>query len=198
MDKRISRKYFNDLAENWEKNNRNNDLSKLKDLAKRLDIPANGWILDVGTGTGVFLPYIKESLNGNGYLVSMDFALKMIEIAKSKYAGTDALFICADIETLRVGGELFDAVICYSTFPHFHNKPLALKNIYACLKPGGRLYICHTSSRQVINKIHSSIPDLRDHLIPDNVEMNDLLICSGFTNHEIESTEEYYLVTAKK
>ena len=198
MDKRVSRKYFNDLAESWDENDRNNDLSKLRDLAKRLALPSNGWILDVGTGTGVFLPYIKEVLNGYSRLISMDFALNMVTIAKRKQAGDGIHYICAEIETLHFVRELFDAVICYSTFPHFHNKPLALKNIYTYLKPGGHLYICHTSSREVINQIHSKIPDLRDHLIPDNDEMKDFLISSGFKEHEINSKVEYYLVTAKK
>jgi ubiquinone/menaquinone biosynthesis C-methylase UbiE len=198
MDKRVSRKYFNDLAENWDRSNHNNDLNKLKDLAKRLYFPPNGFILDVGTGTGVFLPQIKENLDGRGFLVSMDFAVKMIEIAKIKHAETGAFFICADIENLSFCAGLFDSVVCYSTFPHFHDKPLALKNIHACLKPGGHLYICHTSSREAINQIHSSIPDLRDHLIPDNAEMSDLLNFSGFNNHEIDAAKEYYLVTAEK
>jgi len=198
MDKSDCRKYFNGLAESWDKANRTNDLFKFKELAKRLDFPSNGWVLDVGTGAGVFLPFIKEGLDGKSMLVSMDFAIKMIEIAKYKHAGKETMFICADIETLVFGCEFFNTAFCYSTFPHFHNKFLALKNIYAYLKPGGHLYICHTSSRDVINQIHSKIPDLRDHLIPNDDEMKYLLVSSGFISHEIDSTEEYYLVTAEK
>ncbi|MDP2964843.1 MAG: class I SAM-dependent methyltransferase [Pelolinea sp.] len=198
MDKRISRQYFNNLAGTWDDTARNNDPVKLRALAKCLDLPSDGWILDVGTGTGVFLPYLKELVNGKSQILSMDFAVNMVALAKSKQAGNGIQFICAEIETLRFGSELFDSVICYSTFPHFHNKPLALKNIYTNLKPGGRLFICHTASREFINQTHSKIPDLKDHLIPDNDEMKDLLISSGFFEHEIASKEDYYLVTAKK
>jgi len=198
MDKRVSRQYFNDQAATWDETARNNDPLKLQALVNKLDLPTSGWILDVGTGTGVFLPYINGSVNGGCHLVSMDFALNMVAIAKKKQAEKGTEFICAEIESVRFVCGLFDAVICYSTFPHFHDKPRAMSNIYQCLKPGGSLYICHSASREQINQIHSKIPDFNDHLIPEDHEMNDLMIASGFKNHQIQSTDRYYLVTAEK
>ena len=198
MDKRISRQYFNDHAASWDETARNNDPVKLRALVKRIMLPEDGWILDVGTGTGVFLPYISEYLNGSSRLISMDFALNMVAIAKKKQAGQKTKFICAEIESVRFTSELFDAVICYSTFPHFHDKPLAVSNIYKCLKPGGYLYICHSASREEINQIHRNIPGLQDHLIPDDDEMRELLISSGFLIYKIISEKDYYVATAKK
>jgi len=198
MDKRVSRQYFNDLAATWDESARNNDPAKLRALVKRMALPTEGWILDVGTGTGVFLPYISESTNGRSQLVSMDFAYNMAAIARTKQAGQAIKFICAEIETVRFCGEIFDAVICFSTFPHFHDKPKALSNIYQCLKPGGTLHICHSASREKINGIHSRIPDLKDHLIPEDDEMGKLFKFSGFVNYKINSEKEFYAVTARK
>ena len=198
MDKRVSRQYFNDLAATWDETARNNDPAKLQALVKKLALPSDGWILDVGTGTGVFLPYIGGSVKGGCRLVSMDFALNMVLIAKKKQSAQGTEFICAEIESVRFKSELFDAVICYSTFPHFHDKPKALSNIYQCLKPGGILYILHSASREQINQIHSRIPDLKDHLIPDDIEMRELFKCCGFTSPRIDSEKAYYLVTARK
>jgi len=73
MDKRISRQYFNDLAATWDETTMNNDAMRLQALARKLTLPASGWILDVGTGTGAFLPYISESMKDCSRLVSMDF-----------------------------------------------------------------------------------------------------------------------------
>ena len=198
MDKRVSRQYFNDLAATWDETTRNNDPAKLQALVRKLKLPANGWTLDVGTGTGVFLPYISESMNGSSRLVSMDFALNMVAIARKKQAGQEIKFICAEIESVRFSTELFDAVICYSTFPHFHDKPAAISNIYKFLKPGGCLYICHSASRERINQIHSRIPDLRDHLIPDDDEMRGLILSSGFVDFKVDSTKDHYVVNALK
>jgi ubiquinone/menaquinone biosynthesis C-methylase UbiE len=198
MDKRVSRHYFNNLAKTWDETSRNNDPVKLMALAKRLDLPYAGWILDVGTGTGVFLPYIKELLNGKSQIISIDFAINMLALAKKKHTDDGIQFICAEIETLRFDRDLFNSVICYSTFPHFHNKLLALRNIFINLKPGGRLHICHTASREFINQTHSKVPDLKDHLIPDDDEMKELLNASGFIEYKIDSKEHYYLVSARK
>lgn len=198
MDKILSRDYFNRAAATWDDTARNNDPKKLLSLVERLNLPADGWILDVGTGTGVFLPFIQQMVNGKSHLVSMDFAINMVTIAKNKPASSNIRYLCGEIETLRFTAGLFDCVICYSTFPHFHDKPAAIKNIIDILKPGGSLYICHSASREFINRIHSNIVDFQDHLIPDDKDMRDLLIASGFQNHKIESNDDDYLVTAMK
>ena len=97
MDKRVSRQYFNDLASTWDETARNNDPLKLQALVNKLELPSSGWILDVGTGTGVFLPYISGSVNGGCQLVSMDFALNMVAIAKKKHTRPgNKIHLCRD------------------------------------------------------------------------------------------------------
>jgi demethylmenaquinone methyltransferase/2-methoxy-6-polyprenyl-1,4-benzoquinol methylase len=198
MDKRVSRKYFNEKAERWDETIRNNDANKLQALADRLSIPQQAWILDVGTGTGVFLSYIKERVNHNSHVFCMDFAFNMLIKAKSKYRDSAVDFVCAEIETLQFSPNLFDVVMCYSTFPHFHDKPGALSTIHHLLKPGGRLYIGHTASRETINNIHRAIPDFRDHLIPEKPEMKNLLHQAGFSEFDVTELPESYLAAARK
>ena len=198
MDKRVSRKYFNDKAERWDESIRNNDAKKLGALADRLSIPEQAWILDVGTGTGVFLPYLKEKVNHNSRVICMDFAFNMLVQAKSKNGFGSVDYVCAEIESLRFSPGLFDVVMCYSTFPHFHDKPRALLTIHQLLKPGGSLYIGHTASRDMINNIHRAIPDFQDHLIPDKREMENLLQKAGFSEFTITELPESYLASARK
>lgn len=198
MDKQISRRYFNEQATQWDKTARNNDPLKLRAMMERLKIHEGGCVLDVGTGTGVFLPYIKEKMNHSGSIISMDFAFNMLSIAKGKNNGTSIQFVCSEIETLRFCCEPFDAVICYSTFPHFHDKPRAIKNMHTILKPGGVCYICHTASRETINAIHLHIADFKDHLLPEKQEMIALFQQSGFAQVEVIEVADFYLVSAKK
>jgi ubiquinone/menaquinone biosynthesis C-methylase UbiE len=198
MDKRISRKFFNDQAEHWDDTARNNDPEKLRKMADRLGIDEDSCVLDVGTGTGVFIPYIAEKLNGGGKIISMDYAINMLLKADSKRPQNKSLhYICAEIETLRLMERSFDAATCYSTFPHFHDKPKALENLRQLLKSDGILYICHTASKETINEIHRSIPDFQDHTIPDNTAMRQLLVNAGFTDISIKDEHDSYLVTAK-
>lgn len=198
MDKRISRKFFNDQAVIWDLTARNNDSVKLRAMTDRLQIPKDALVLDVGTGTGVFLPFIKEKLNHQGRIICMDFAFNMVLQAVHKNGLSNIEYLCSEIESMRFSRVLFDTVICYSTFPHFHNKPEALMNIHRLMKPGGYLHICHTASREAINNIHSNIPDFRDHLLPAKTEMIQLALNAGFTSVKIEENEDSYLMTGRK
>lgn len=199
MDKVISRKFFNDRAEHWDETVRNNDPEKLRKMADRLEIREDSCVLDVGTGTGVFIPYVAEKLNGGGKIISMDYAINMLLRADSKQPQNGKLqYICAEIETLRLAGVCFDAATCYSTFPHFHDKPRALENLRQLLATDGILYICHTASKETINEIHRNIPDFQDHTIPDNEEMRQLLENAGFSDIVIMDENDAYLVSARK
>jgi demethylmenaquinone methyltransferase/2-methoxy-6-polyprenyl-1,4-benzoquinol methylase len=198
MDKRISRQFFNNAASHWDETVRNNDPVKLQELIKRLAFPSDACVLDVGTGTGVFVPYIQSRLNGSGRVVCVDFAFRMLEIAYKKNGNEGIEHICAEIETVGFTGDVFDAAVCYSTFPHFHEKLLALANICNLLKAGGKVFICHTASRDEINAIHHKIPDLSDHLIPEEGAMREMLAAAGFEEVSITDNAGYYLAEAKR
>ena len=198
MDKRISRQFFNNAATHWDETARNNDPVKLQELIERLAFPPEAQVLDVGAGTGVFVPYIQGKLNGNGRVACVDFAFRMLEIAQKKNGNKGVEHICAEIEVVGFAGGVFDAVVCYSTFPHFHDKPLALENILYLLKADGKLFICHTASCDEINAIHKKIPDLSDHLIPEEDEMREMLSAAGFEEVSITDNARYYLVEARR
>ena len=198
MDKQVSRKFFNDQAENWDKTARNNDPERLRAMADRLQFPDQAWVLDVGTGTGVFLPYLKERVNHRGRIICLDFAFKMLTIAQSKNYSNSVDYLCAEIETLHLPPGCFDAAVCYSTFPHFHDKSRALSNIYDLLKYDGWLYICHTASLEAINDVHRNIPDFYDHLIPELQEMEQMLLQAGFSEIIISEQPDSYLAAARK
>ena len=198
MDKLVSRKYFNEHAGRWDSSIRNDHPEKLRALINGLGIPENARILDVGTGTGGILAYLKEIVVKGSQVTSIDFAFNMLSIARTKHEGREIRFICAEIEQPPFPTNSFDAVTCYSTFPHFHDKLLAIRNIHALLKPDGRLFIFHSASRESINHIHQAIPDLSDHLLPDQSEMNALLARSGFSHIEIIEQPDLYLAFAAK
>ena len=198
MDKQISRQYFNNKASEWDETMHNNDQQKIRALAGRLTFPPDGWVLDVGTGTGVFVPYIQSRLNGNGQIVCVDFAFRMLEIAQGKNGSDGVDYVCAEIESAGLSGGKFDAVVCYSTFPHFHDQQQALKTMLFLLRPGGKMFICHTASREKINNIHRRIPDLEDHLIPEDDQMREMLADAGFGEVDLFNTTDSYLVEAKK
>ena len=94
--------------------------------------------------------------------------------------------------------EVFDSIVCYSSFPHFQDKPRALAEMNRVTKSGGKLFICHTSSRAMINQIHRQLPVVQNDIIPDEDEMRILLSMAGFTDIEIDDNSENYLASARK
>ena len=194
----MSKDFFNSRAATWDEKVAEKDVHKLNDMAARLDISPGDSVLDVGTGTGVFVPFLLRKIGREGNLTCLDYSEEMLKIARAKGFKGNIRYLCAEIENNRLNGESFDAVVCYSVFPHFANKPKALKEINRLLKKGGRLYICHTSSRQAINDIHRSTPEVCDHVFPENDETRQMLLEAGFEDVIISDGKADYLASARK
>jgi ubiquinone/menaquinone biosynthesis C-methylase UbiE len=192
------RDYFNSKADIWDENIAEKDTGKLNVMAERLGLKSGSTILDVGTGTGIFLPYLLKCIGENGKIVALDLAEDMLAKAVAKNPGVNVEYLNADITDVPLEGEKFDAVVSYSSFPHFQDKPKALAEMKRVTKPGGRVYICHTSSRAHINEIHSAIPLMTGDLLPDADEMRQLLLEAGFISIVVEEGGESYFASAEK
>ncbi|MFC1900326.1 class I SAM-dependent methyltransferase [Chloroflexota bacterium] len=190
--------YFNDRADIWDQNVAEKDTGKLQSMVERLGLEAGWKVLDVGTGTGVFLPYILGAISDSGSIVGLDIAEEMLKKAQEKNFSNNIEYLNADIVDVPLDDETFNCVICYSSFPHFRDKQKALREINRVMKNGGRLLVCHTSSRDHINGIHSQFPEVKDDLLPDGDEMRSLLLTAGFGEIKIEDDSESYLACATK
>jgi demethylmenaquinone methyltransferase/2-methoxy-6-polyprenyl-1,4-benzoquinol methylase len=194
----VSKGFFNSRATNWDEKVAEKDVSKLKAMLARLDIKTGATVLDVGTGTGVFVPLLLKKIGREGNLVCLDFAEEMLKITQAKGFKGNISYLCADIENSRLADKSFDAIVCYSVFPHFRDKPKALIKINRLLKKDGKIFICHTSSRQAINEIHRSVPEVCNHLFPENEDTRRMLSEAGFEDIRISDGKEDYLVSARK
>ena len=192
------KEYFNAKAAIWDEQVSEKDPKKLESMANRLDLKSGDTVLDVGTGTGVFLPYLLRKVGENGRIVAIDIAEEMLKIAAAKRVNGRVDYLCADVCDIPGEAESFDCVVCYSSFPHFQDKPGALAEIKRVLKTGGRLFICHTSSRHDINEVHRSIPVVKDDIIPAADEMLEILANAGFTDIDVEDGKESYFAVGRK
>jgi len=192
------RAYFNQKATIWDETVSERDTAKLERMAQRLNIKPGSTILDIGTGTGVFLPFLLREIGRKGQIVALDFAEEMLRKARAKGFNGNIYYLNADVTNIPLGKEIFDIVVCYSSFPHFQDKPGALAEIKRVTKNGGELFICHTSSRAIINQIHRQIPAVANDIIPDEGEMRIMLSMAGFTDIEVDDNNQSYLARARK
>ena len=193
----MTRTYFNQMAARWDETSSENDVTKLERMAKRLNIKPGFTLLDVGTGTGIFSPFLLREVGEGRRIVALDFARKMLRRAQAKGFSGNIDYLCADVTNIPLRNEIFDVVVCYSSFPHFPDKSRALAEMSRVIKRGGGLLICHTSSRDKINEIHRQIPAVENDFLPDEGEMQSLLSSTGFVDIKIDDSESY-LASARK
>ncbi|HWQ62272.1 MAG TPA: class I SAM-dependent methyltransferase [Negativicutes bacterium] len=189
--------FFNNLAADWD-NMPQPDQKKLTHIAARLQLHAGQAVLDVGTGTGVMLPFLREGIGPDGTLIAVDIAEKMIAKASEKYASL-ARFQTADVAALPFADGSFDRVICYSAFPHFPDKEMALREMARVLKPTGAIFVAHSAGREHVNHFHHSLKSFvsHDHL-PDDEEMRRLGTATGCEADFIENSQDYYILQLRK
>jgi demethylmenaquinone methyltransferase/2-methoxy-6-polyprenyl-1,4-benzoquinol methylase len=128
------REFFDERAEVWDEISVH-DPEKVQYITDLLEIHREDRILDIGTGTGIMVPFYEKYLT-TGRVVAVDYSEKMIEVARLKYPEKEhpqVSFRVADVYELKYDAE-FDLVVCYSCFPHFPDQPLALKILSKALK----------------------------------------------------------------
>lgn len=156
--------------------------------------------LDLGTGTGVLIPYLIEAVGQSGLVVALDFAEKMVEICKTKYSGLSNVKIeLQNAEELNFPKDYFDAITCFGLFPHLENKQKALLQMNRVLKPGGKLIIVHALSSNEIKVHHHNVCSaVANDIMPLEKEMKQLLQNAGFDSSKIEDEKGCYLCIATK
>jgi ubiquinone/menaquinone biosynthesis C-methylase UbiE len=191
--------YFDQLASNWDNEVTWERLNCLSNIVNELDIKPASYVLDVGSGTGVFLPFLIQAIDDKGKIIALDFSQKMLLRAKTKAFPAGVDYIRADVITIPLSNKSVDLAMCNSAFPHFSDKAKALREIARVLRDDGRLVICHTMGREAINQLHQSIGGIvGNDLLPDEFELRQLMKHAGFKITCIEDGPRRYLVIAKK
>ena len=193
MEKRV---FFNDLAERWDETNKW-DMDKIALMLKLLCIQKDDAALDVGTGTGVLIPLLT-SYTGN--ITAIDSAEKMIEVARRKFGETGVKFIHGDALEYPFPDDSFDHIICYSVFPHFDDKPLAIARLAKKLKPGGLLSVLHSASRERINgvHVHAHNMDIKSDSLPPAQSLVSCARDNGLREEIVIDNAEMYFFGARK
>jgi ubiquinone/menaquinone biosynthesis C-methylase UbiE len=191
--------YFDQLAPTWDKELTGERLNCLSNIVKELGIEPGYYVLDIGSGTGVLLPFLIAELGEEGKIVALDFSVEMLSQAKAKDFQPIVDFAQADVLAIPLADNSVDLAICNSVFPHFDDKTRALKEIARVLRNNGRLVICHTMSRKMINQLHQSIGGVvANHLLPPEFQLRGLIRQAGLKVTHYEDGPERYLVIAEK
>jgi ubiquinone/menaquinone biosynthesis C-methylase UbiE len=191
--------YFDQLAPTWDKELSGERLNCLSNIVQELGIKPGYHVLDIGSGTGVLLPILIAEMSGEGKIVALDFSAEMLCQAKAKNFQAIVVFAQADVLAIPLADDSVDLAMCNSALPHFNDKVKALKEIARVLRNNGRLVICHTMGRKMINQLHQSIGGaVANDLLPDEFQLKRLIKQAGLKVTHFEDGPDRYLVIAEK
>jgi ubiquinone/menaquinone biosynthesis C-methylase UbiE len=193
--------FYNEAAITWDKHFYTSQLTDfLAQIVPTFKLMQGQKILDVGTGTGVLIPFLLKAVGPSGHVTAVDFAEKMVEICKTKnIQHPNVNVIVQQVENLQFSSESFDAITCFGLFPHLENKEKALLEMNRVLKGGGRLIIAHAlSSAEIKSHHHNASPAVAHDLLPEEARMKELLANAGFAKVHIVDKSGCYLCLADK
>lgn len=119
------------------------DRMKPKELIGSLEIKPGSAVADVGTGAGVFLPYLAEAAGPSGRVVAEDIAQDFLDRAqaRAKSSGLNNVTFVLGTDRDPKLPEGLDLVYICDVYHHFDYPGEMLGHIKSALKPDGRLVI---------------------------------------------------------
>jgi ubiquinone/menaquinone biosynthesis C-methylase UbiE len=195
------REFFNEIAYSWDKRFHTQELTKsLERVVPTFGLLPGQRVLDVGAGTGILIPFLLKAVGPAGQVVAVDYAEKMANICKSKYAHIQKVSVSVqEAEKLDFPSQSFDAVVCFGSFPHIENKEEALRQMNRVLKPYGKLVIAHALSSEEIEAHHHNASEAVAHdFLPERTAMKQMLRQAGFVGIWIVDKPGCYLCTSNK
>jgi ubiquinone/menaquinone biosynthesis C-methylase UbiE len=108
-------------------------------LADKTGLSKGDKVLDICTGTGSLLSFLKEKVDVEGLVVGVDFSIGMLKVGRSKIPNHDSIFVVlADVAFLPFKNVIFDAATCSHAFYELKGETQdnCLREIGRVLKPG--------------------------------------------------------------
>src|SRR5438270_692936 len=107
-----------------------------KDLVAALDLPPTGFILDVGSGSGIAALTASQSSGPGTVVVAVDPSLEMLRIARAN--GLPCV-VSGALPHLPFRANSFDRILASFVLSHLPSYEAALIDIVGVLRPGGKL-----------------------------------------------------------
>lgn len=193
MDERA---FFDNLSASWDDNEILSTSDRVNKILDFIDIKKGMSVLDLGTGTGVLLPFIAERVGERGKITAVDYSEGMLQQAIRKFSELHPApeFLNLDIENENIPGE-YDRIILYCVYPHLHTPVDTLKWLEKVnLKKDGSITIAFPCGADFINNIHRE-----KHSESDKLQKPEALAAylreNGLETQVLADSEEAYIIT---
>jgi ubiquinone/menaquinone biosynthesis C-methylase UbiE len=117
-------------------------------LMDRLALQAGECVLDIGSGSGIFVREAMEFVGADGRACGVDSSGPMVELAG--HLCPEGQFFLGDAVELPFQDESFDAVTAAQLLCFVPDVARALSEMFRVLRPGGRLVVLDTDWDSII------------------------------------------------
>lgn len=192
-------RYFDSVAESWDEHGRP-DMACIRQLLSVAKIKEGDTVLDIGSGTGVLLPYLSDVAGVSGTVVAVDCSSRMIDVSRRKYSDLpNVIFRHIDVEK-KVVSWRFDCIVMFNMFPHLKYPFSTLRRLVEKnLKEGGRLVIAHSMGRNELNSLHSKQFADGDYFpLPEVSKLAERIVQDGLrTSDAVDDDRAYRIVVTR-
>ena len=147
-------------------------LKRLEVVVDSARIQPNESILDVGTGTGVLLPFILEHLPSR--VLACDLSKEMLKRAGDQF-GNRVGTLQADVVDIPVSDSPFDVIFCNAAFGNVYDQKETLAAMDTLLAPTGRLVISHPMGSAFVKRLQKESPQYHLKDLPNKAQLKQLL-----------------------
>lgn len=171
--------FFDRLSETWDDDEILSTPDRIKKFLSYFDIEEGMRILDLGTGTGVLLPYLAEKVGCTGKVTGVDVSTGMLNKAKEKFGHLRQIeFLLEDFENRKIEGR-YDFIFLYSVYPHLTQPEKTIKALCENnLREGGAVVIAFPADEEFVNRIHRE-RKADSHILPSACELSEALVLHG-------------------
>ena len=164
-----------------------------------LDLAPGERVLELGCGTGVFLPALAAAVGPNGEVVGLDHNPGFLQEARHRVeiAGVSARVTLEEADAMRLPfpAASFDAVHVERVLMHLEDPDAALRDVCRVLKPGGRFVAAEPDSAGVRTD-HPDDPEVMAMINAQDMvqvrqpaiglELNRRMARAGFVERQVE------------
>lgn len=168
-------------------------------LVAALDIRPGATVADVGTGTGVMLPYLSKAVGESGRVLAQDIHQDFLNIAEARVKREElhnVSFVLGADRNPGLPERHVDLVLVLDAYHHFDFPAEMLRHIGRALKPGGRVAIVD------FYRFRRSADgdDMRQHVRADKEEVVRELDSYGYelVSQKDHADNQYLLILKKK
>lgn len=192
-------RFFDERAEGWEEKCYPEPVRRrLWPMVEGFGLPAGGSVLDMGTGPGTLIPYLRRAIGAAGFITAFDASPRMVEVAARKCVDDRSRVVRASALDMPFDDASFDAVVCFAAFPHFTDKGLALREMARVARPGAPIVIAHLLGRAQLEAHHGTHPAVAEDHLPGDDALRGLFVAAGLPEPALTSLEDYYEARVRK